>query len=82
MSATSRENAVKNLARATLSLSNGVAMPALGFGTLIPDPRIHESFDVAPIPDDAMAQLDAIDTRFRFNRVVDTGLPGFIPRDK
>jgi len=47
--------------------------------TKTPD-RIRENFDVSQIPDDAMAQLSAIDTRYRFNRVVDTGLPGFIPR--
>ncbi len=42
--------------------------------------RIRENFDVSQIPDDAMAQLNAIDTRRRFNLVVDTGLPGFIPQ--
>jgi alcohol dehydrogenase (NADP+) len=42
--------------------------------------RIRENFDVSQIPDDAMAQLDAITTRYRFNRVIDTGLPGFIPQ--
>jgi alcohol dehydrogenase (NADP+) len=42
--------------------------------------RIRENFDVSPIPDDAIAQLDAIDTRHRFNRVVDTGLPSFLPQ--
>jgi diketogulonate reductase-like aldo/keto reductase len=41
--------------------------------------RIHENFDLSQIPDDAIAQLDAIGTRYRFNSVVDTGLPGFIP---
>jgi aldehyde reductase len=41
--------------------------------------RIRENFDVSPLPDDAMAQLNGIDTRRRFNFVVETGLPGFIP---
>ncbi len=41
--------------------------------------RIRENFDASPIPDDAIAQLNGISTRYRFNPVVDTGLPGFIP---
>jgi diketogulonate reductase-like aldo/keto reductase len=42
--------------------------------------RIRENFDVSPISAVEMAQLDAIRTRHRFNGVVDTGLPGFIPQ--
>jgi alcohol dehydrogenase (NADP+) len=42
--------------------------------------RARENFDVAPLPADAMAQLNAIGKRVRFNAVVDTGLPGFIPQ--
>ena len=42
--------------------------------------RIRENFDISPIPQDAVAQLNRIDTRHRYNFVVDTGLPGFIPR--
>ena len=41
--------------------------------------RIRENFNASPIPDDAIAQLNGIRTRYRFNPVVDTGLPGFIP---
>jgi len=41
--------------------------------------RIRENFNASPIPDDAIAQLNGISTRYRFNPVVDTGLPGFIP---
>jgi aldehyde reductase len=40
--------------------------------------RIRENFDLSQIPDDAIAQINAISTRYRFNPVVDTGLPGFI----
>jgi diketogulonate reductase-like aldo/keto reductase len=43
--------------------------------------RIRENFDLSPIPDDAMEQLNGISTRHRFNQVVDTGLPGFIPQE-
>jgi alcohol dehydrogenase (NADP+) len=42
--------------------------------------RAIENFDVARLPDDAMAAIDAIETRQRYNRVVETGSPGFIPR--
>jgi diketogulonate reductase-like aldo/keto reductase len=43
--------------------------------------RIRENFDIAAIPDDAMRQMrEAITTTVRFNSVVETGLPGFIPR--
>jgi diketogulonate reductase-like aldo/keto reductase len=43
--------------------------------------RIHESFDLSPLPEDAMQEIrQRITTRVRFNTVVKTGVPGFIPR--
>jgi diketogulonate reductase-like aldo/keto reductase len=43
--------------------------------------RIQESFDLATLPEDAMSEIrDRIKTRVRFNSVVETGVPGFIPR--
>ncbi|MFY9691275.1 MAG: aldo/keto reductase [Candidatus Acidiferrales bacterium] len=42
--------------------------------------HIRESFDVSPIPESAMKEIDGITTRYRFNKVVETGTPGFIPR--
>jgi alcohol dehydrogenase (NADP+) len=43
--------------------------------------RIQENFDISPLPDDAMQEIrDAITTNVRFNSVVQTGVPGFIPR--
>ncbi|HUA01841.1 MAG TPA: aldo/keto reductase [Candidatus Aquilonibacter sp.] len=42
--------------------------------------HIRESFDVSPIPESAMNEISGITTRYRFNQVVETGLPGFIPR--
>jgi diketogulonate reductase-like aldo/keto reductase len=43
--------------------------------------RIQESFDLAPLPEDAMQEIrQRITTRVRFNTVVKTGVPGFIPR--
>ena len=43
--------------------------------------RIRESFDLSTLPEDAMREIwDRIITRVRFNAVVETGVPGFIPR--
>jgi diketogulonate reductase-like aldo/keto reductase len=43
--------------------------------------RIQESFDISTLPEDAMREIrDRITTNVRFNSVVETGVPGFIPR--
>jgi diketogulonate reductase-like aldo/keto reductase len=43
--------------------------------------RIQESFDISALPEDAMREIrHRIITRIRFNAVVETGVPGFIPR--
>jgi len=42
--------------------------------------HIRESLDVSPLPESAMEAINGIKTRYRFNKVVETGLPGFIPR--
>jgi diketogulonate reductase-like aldo/keto reductase len=43
--------------------------------------RIQENYEIAPLPDDAMRDIrDHITTNIRFNTVVETGVPGFIPR--
>ncbi len=45
--------------------------------------RIGEDFDISTLPEDAMREInDGIKLRIRFNAVVDTGVPGFIPRGK
>jgi diketogulonate reductase-like aldo/keto reductase len=45
--------------------------------------QIQENFDVSTLPDDAMREIrDGIQSRVRFNPVVETGVPGFIPRVK
>ena len=47
------------------------------------DSRIEENFDVSTIPEDVMREIsDGITSRVRFNTVVETGVPGFIPRGK
>jgi diketogulonate reductase-like aldo/keto reductase len=43
-------------------------------------PRIKENFDISTLPEDAMQEIrDRITTNIRFNSVVKTGVPGFIP---
>ena len=45
--------------------------------------RIQENFEVSTLPEDAMREItDGIKSRVRFNAVVETGIPGFIPRGK
>jgi diketogulonate reductase-like aldo/keto reductase len=43
--------------------------------------RIQENFEVSALPEDAMREMrEGIKTNLRFNTVVETGVPGFIPR--
>ena len=43
--------------------------------------RIRENFDIATLPEEAMQEIrEGIATNIRFNQVVGTGVPGFIPR--
>ena len=44
---------------------------------------IGENFDISTLPDDAIKEItQGITTRVRLNPVVNTGIPGFIPRQK
>jgi diketogulonate reductase-like aldo/keto reductase len=43
--------------------------------------RLGENFNVSTLPEDAMREInEGIKLRIRFNSVVETGVPGFIPR--
>jgi len=42
--------------------------------------HLKESFAAAFLPESAVKEISAIQTRYRFNTVVETGVPGFIPR--
>ena len=43
--------------------------------------QIQENFEVSILPEDAMRQIrEGVTTSVRFNAVVETGVPGFIPR--
>jgi diketogulonate reductase-like aldo/keto reductase len=45
--------------------------------------HIQENFDISALREDAMREIqDGITTNIRFNPVVGTGVPGFIPRTK
>ena len=43
--------------------------------------RIKENFEVSTLPEEAVREIsEGIKLQVRFNRVVETGVPGFIPR--
>jgi diketogulonate reductase-like aldo/keto reductase len=45
--------------------------------------RIQENFDVSALPDEAVREIsEGVKVRVRFNAVVETGVPGFIPRER
>jgi diketogulonate reductase-like aldo/keto reductase len=45
--------------------------------------RIQENFEVSTLPEDAMRDIrERMSANVRFNAVVDSGVPGFIPRPK
>jgi diketogulonate reductase-like aldo/keto reductase len=49
--------------------------------TALTPERIQENFALSMLPEDAMEEIrEGITTNVRFNAVVETGVPGFIPR--
>ena len=44
--------------------------------------RARENFDISALPEDALDEINRIQTRQRFNEVVRTGRPGFIPQGR
>src|SRR5271170_6611067 len=42
--------------------------------------RARENFDISVLPEDALDEINRIQTRRRLNAVVKTGVPGFIPK--
>jgi alcohol dehydrogenase (NADP+) len=42
--------------------------------------QARENFDISPLPEDALDEINRIQTRQRLNPVVNTGVPGFIPK--
>jgi len=44
--------------------------------------RARENFDISALPEDALDEINRVQTRQRLNEVVKTGSPGFIPRSR
>jgi alcohol dehydrogenase (NADP+) len=44
--------------------------------------RARENFDITALPEDAMNEINRIQTRERLNKVVKTGVPGFIAQGR
>jgi len=44
--------------------------------------RAKENFDISALPHEALDEINRIKTRQRLNPVVNTGVPGFIPKSK
>ena len=44
--------------------------------------RAQENLNISALPEDALDEINRIQTRQRFNQVVNTGSPGFIPQGK
>jgi alcohol dehydrogenase (NADP+) len=44
--------------------------------------RARENFNISALPDDALDEINRIQTRQRLNQVVKTGSPGFIPQSR
>ena len=44
--------------------------------------RAKENFDISCLPQDSLDEINRIQTRQRLNPVVNTGVPGFIPKSK
>jgi diketogulonate reductase-like aldo/keto reductase len=51
--------------------------------TSVTPSRIRENCELSTLPEDAMREIrDGVATKIRFNSVVETGVPGFIPRGR
>jgi aldehyde reductase len=44
--------------------------------------RARENFDITALPEDALNEINRIQTRQRLNEVVKTGIPGFIAQGR
>jgi diketogulonate reductase-like aldo/keto reductase len=44
--------------------------------------RARENFNISALPEDAFEEINRMQTRQRFNEVVKTGSPGFIPQGR
>ena len=68
---------------AQVALAWAIQRGAVFLTTSTAPDHIRENFDISTLPEDAMREIrDGITTNIRFNPVVGTGVPGFIPRTK
>jgi diketogulonate reductase-like aldo/keto reductase len=68
---------------AQIALAWAVQRGAAFLTTSITRRRIQENFDISVLPEDAMQEIQSgIMVNVRFNTVVKTGVPGFIPRNR
>jgi len=44
--------------------------------------RARENFDISSLPEDALDEINRIQTRQRMKEVVKSGVPGFIPQGR
>jgi alcohol dehydrogenase (NADP+) len=74
-----RVNKIPAQVQLAWAIQRGTALPT----TSKTPSRIKESFEVSTLPEDAVREIsEAIKLRTRFNAVVETGVPGFIPIGK
>jgi diketogulonate reductase-like aldo/keto reductase len=70
-----------NLTPAKVVLSWAVQRGTAFLTTSTKSQRIQENFEISSLPEDAMSDIkNRITTNIRFNAVIDSGEPGFIPR--
>jgi aldehyde reductase len=44
--------------------------------------QAKENFGISALPEEALGEINRIQTRQRLNEVVKTGIPGFIPQGR
>jgi diketogulonate reductase-like aldo/keto reductase len=70
-----------NMTSAQVALAWAVQRGAAFLTTSTTPRRIQENFEFSALPQDAMEEIrNGVTKRLRFNTVVETGVPGFIPR--
>lgn len=72
-----------NMTPAQVALSWAVQRGTAFLTTSTKPERIQANFQISPLPEDAIADIrNRITANVRFNTVVHTGVPGFIPRSE
>ena len=78
---TLRQSRIAHITPAQVALSWAAQRGTAFLTTSTKSQRIQENYEISPLPEDALRDIrDRITTNIRFNPVVHTGVPGFIPR--